>query len=60
MANIQRKIEEKNKRNMLSRVLYAQGDKEAIAAWKQDFTRILQVFQVCSVSFVWNLPTISS
>ena len=50
MANIQASIGEKNKRNMFSRALHAQSDKDAIAAWKQDFLRILQIFNVCSAS----------
>ena len=52
MANIQRKIDERNKRNVFSRALHAQGDKDAIAAWKQEFNKILQIFNVRSVGSV--------
>jgi len=44
MAEIQARIVEKRERNLLSRVVHARSDKEAIASWKADFTRILQIF----------------
>ena len=53
MAEIQGKVTEKGKRNVLSRVVYAKDDKEAIAGWKSDLNSILNVFNVCSTVFTW-------
>jgi len=52
MAEIQGKIVEKRERGLLSRIAHAKHDKETIAAWKLDFIRILQVFNVRSVGSV--------
>jgi hypothetical protein len=49
LAEIQRKISKKDKRNAVSRLLHAKNDKEMIAAWKSDLNKILLVFNVCSV-----------
>jgi hypothetical protein len=49
LAEIQRKIIEKGKRNPVSRLLHAKNDKEMIAAWKSDLNKILLVFNVRSV-----------
>ena len=38
-------------RNAVSRVFHAKNDKETIATWKSDLSRILQVFNVRSVIF---------
>ena len=38
---------------MLTRAFYARSDKDVIAAWKQEFSKILQIFHVCLVSSVW-------
>ena len=46
MDNVQTRIVDKNERNAFSRALHAKGDKDAIAAWKQEFNRILQIFNV--------------
>ena len=46
MDNVQQKIVEKNERNVFSRALHAKSDKDAIATWKQEFNRILQIFNV--------------
>jgi len=45
---------------MLSRLANAKNDKEAIAAWKLDLIRILQVFNVRSVGSVRLSLTVSS
>jgi len=42
---------------MISRYLNAKHDKEKIAAWKLDLNRILHVFNVRSIIFVWRLLT---
>ena len=52
MDNAQKNIVEKNERNVLSRALHARSDKDAIAAWKQEFNRILQIFSVRQVGSV--------
>ena len=49
MADVQGKVIEKNERGVLSRTFYAKTDKDAIAAWKQEFNKILQIFNVRSV-----------
>jgi len=43
---------EKTERNALSRFVNAKNDKEMIATWKSDLSRILHVFNVCSVTSV--------
>jgi len=48
VAEIQARIVEKRERGLLSRLAHAKNDKEAIAAWKLDLIRILQVFNVRS------------
>ena len=54
MEKIQEKITKKSRRNRLSRVLYAKSDKDAVAAWNLDLTRILHVFKVRSITGVWS------
>ena len=49
MADIQRKVIKKGKRNTISRLIHAKNDKEMIAAWKSDLNKILLVFNVRSV-----------
>ena len=46
MDNVQEKLAEKNERNAFSRALHAKGDKDAVAAWKQEFNKILHIFNV--------------
>jgi hypothetical protein len=53
LAEIQKKIVEKGKRNSASRLLHAKNDKEMIAAWKSDLNKVLLVFNVRSVVAVW-------
>jgi hypothetical protein len=49
LAEIQRKIIKKGKRNAASRLLHAKNDKEMIATWKSDLNKILLVFNARSV-----------
>jgi hypothetical protein len=49
LAEIQRGIIKKGKRNVVSRLLHAKNDKEVIATWKSDLSKILLVFNVSSV-----------
>ena len=60
VAEIQRKTIKQSKRNVLSRFFHATSDKETIAGWRSDLNRILLVFNVRSVVFVWPLLTINS
>ena len=52
MAGIQRKVIKQSGRNAISRLFHARNDKETIAAWKSDLTRILHLFNVCPVTSV--------
>jgi hypothetical protein len=56
LAEIEMKIEQ-GKRNAVSRLFHAKNDKETIAGWKSDLSRILHIFNVRSVGFVWLLLT---
>jgi hypothetical protein len=47
---MQRKVVKQGKRNVVFRSILAKGDKEKIAAWKQDLVRVLHVFNVCSIN----------
>ena len=49
VAEIQRNVTKQSRRNAASRLLHANNDKEAIAAWKLDLNRILHIFNVCVV-----------
>jgi hypothetical protein len=49
LAEIQRGVIKKGKRNVVSRLFRAKSDKEAIASWKSDLSKILLVFNVSSV-----------
>ena len=49
MVDIQRRVDEKNGRNVLSRAFDSYGDKVTITAWKEDFDEMLHIFNVRSV-----------
>jgi hypothetical protein len=49
VAETQRKVVKQGKRNAVFRSIHARGDKEKIAAWKQDLVRVLHVFNVCLI-----------
>ena len=57
VAEIQRSIIERGKRNVISRHFHAKNDKEAIATWRSDLNRILHVFNVRSATSALPLPT---
>jgi hypothetical protein len=57
LAEIQRNVIKKNKRNVISRLFHANDDKDTIAGWKSDLTRALHIFNVRSVVSV-RLPLI--
>ena len=60
MAEIQRNVIKRGKRNVVSRHLHAKNDKEKIAAWRSDLGRILQVFNVRSIVSARRLLTVDS
>ena len=49
---IQRHIIERGKRNAISRRYHAKDDKELIVTWRLDLDRILQVFDVRSITSI--------
>ena len=48
VAEIHEKVKKRSGRNSVSRFFHSSDDKDAIAAWKGDLARLLQVFNVCS------------
>jgi hypothetical protein len=52
VVKIQGKAVKKGKRNALFRFVLSKTDKDKIAGWKQDFIRVLHVFNVRSIGFV--------
>ena len=57
MTSIQGKIVVKNERNILYRGFYAKSDKDEIAAWKQEFKTILEIFNVHPADAAWHSLT---
>jgi hypothetical protein len=51
---------EQGKRNAVSRLFHAKNDKDAIATWKSDLSRVLHIFNVRSAGFMWPLLTVRS
>jgi len=51
VAEIQRSIIKRGKRNVVSRHFHAKNDKETIAGWRLDLNRILHVFNVHPATF---------
>jgi hypothetical protein len=54
MVKIQGKVVKQGKRNALHRFVLSNTDKDKIAGWKQDFMRVLHVFNVRAISFFWH------
>jgi hypothetical protein len=52
VVKIQGKVVKQRKRNVLYRFVLSKTDKDKIAGWKQDFIRILHVFNVRSIGSV--------
>jgi hypothetical protein len=52
MVKIQGKVVKQGKRNALHRFILSKTDKDKIAAWKQDFMRVLHVFNVRAIDYV--------
>jgi len=57
VAEIQEKVIEKGGRNLLSRLVNAKNDKEAMATWRADLNRVLQVFNVRLAASLQQLLT---
>jgi hypothetical protein len=60
LAEIEMKIIKRRKRNVISRLLHARSDRETIAGWKSDLTKILLIFNVSSLISAWLLLTVHS
>ena len=60
LAEIEMKITKRCKRSTVSRLLHAKDDKEAIAGWKLDLTKILLIFNVSFPISVWPSLTVHS
>ena len=60
LADIEVKITKWGKRNAVSRVFRAKNDRETIAGWKSDLTKVLLIFNVSSLVFVWLSLTVYS
>ena len=60
VKKIEEGVTERMKRNRVSMLFHARNDKETIASWKSDLVRILGVFNVRSVVYVWLLLTVRS
>ena len=54
------KIIKRRKRNVISRLLHARSDRETIAGWKSDLTKILLIFNVSSLISAWLSLTVHS
>jgi hypothetical protein len=52
VAKIQGKVVKQGKRNAFHRFVLSKTDKDKIAGWKQEFMRVLHVFNVRSIGFV--------
>ena len=50
MAEIQKNIIKRGKRNGVSRMFHAKDEKQTIATWRSDLNRILHIFNVCSIT----------
>ena len=50
MAEIEGNVTKQSKRNQVSRLIHAKNDKDKIAAWRAELNRILQIFNVRSVT----------
>ena len=48
VGEIRKKVEDRSGRGKVSQFLHSRNDKDVIAAWKSDLSRLLQVFNVCS------------
>ena len=55
MVEIQTNIIKRGKRNPISRYFREKDDNKAIATWRLDLNRVLQVFNVCFVTSILSL-----
>jgi hypothetical protein len=54
VVKIQGKVVKQGKRNVFYRFVVSKTDKDKIAGWKQDFIRVLHVFNVRSIGSIGN------
>ena len=59
MEKIQKKIEQRGKRGLISQHFHAKNDKDEITIWRSDLDRILHVFNVRSIAFVRSSLTVN-
>ena len=59
VAEIKSKVLKRSKKNAISRALNSKKDGLSIATWKTDLDRILLIFNVRPVIFVWPALTVS-
>ena len=52
LVKIQGKVVKQSKRNAIYRFVLSKSDKDKIAVWKQDLTRVLHIFNVRSIGSV--------
>ena len=58
VEEIQEEVAKQVERNVVSRFIYAMNDKWTISTWRSDLNRILRVFNVRSITFVWPFLTV--
>ena len=57
VVEMQRSVDKRGKRNVVLRFMLSKVDKDKIAAWNQDLTRLLHIFNVRSIGSVGNPRT---
>jgi len=57
VEKIQRKLAKRGKRGVVYRWFHAEEDRKEISAWRVDLKKIVQVFEVCSVT--WARPVVN-
>ena len=53
VAEIQKRFTKQSGRSRVYRLLHARNDKDKIAAWKSALDRVLHVFNVRSITFIF-------
>lgn len=54
VGKVQRKLAKRDRGGVVHQWFHAEEDRKAIAAWRVDLKKIIQVFEVCSVT--WARP----
>ena len=58
VAEIEKDVRKQSQRNSASRLIHAKSDKKKMVAWRRELIRILQIFNVRSVTFLLASLTI--